>query len=169
MRIPSPFTARHFVQAFLVAFVLVLLPGLLFGQVDTTAAEPAQGSNAALTAALAAAAVIAAGYAAKLIYDGIKTTFPWYDRLPALVHQILAPIWGFLFGAVTSATGAELLTDIHAINAAWIGGILVTGIQAGFKRLEKAKNPTDATVALEASRASQPGSAKAGVNYPPRG
>jgi hypothetical protein len=138
--------------AFLLGFVL-LLPVMLYAQ-DSTVVTPAEGESSAIMVALAAAAVVASGYIAKLAYDGLKTIIPAFDKLPAFVHQIAAPLFGLAFGAITSATGAALLTDIHAIDAAWIGGILVTLVQAGFKRLEKAQHSRDTTVVLEATRKS---------------
>jgi hypothetical protein len=132
--------------------LLLLLPVALFAQDAPTDPEV----NSGLLAALSAVGVIIAGYVAKIAYDGLKTIIPQYDNLPALVHQIAAPIFGLLFGAISSGTGAALLTDIHEIDAAWIGGILVMLIQAGFKRLEKAKEPRDTTEVLLRNRATKP-------------
>lgn len=105
--------------------------------------------------ALAYAALLPiVGWISSKLYDGLKTVIPALDRAPALVHQVLAPITQFLFGMVASATGAALLTDIHAVSAAWIGGILNLLLAAGIKRWEKSKHPTDTTVVLEQTRKS---------------
>ena len=113
------------------------------------------------TTVIGGLAVIAAqalnGWLSAKLYDGLKTIIPQYDKLPSLVHQIAAPVFGFAFGWLTAATGAELLTDIHAVNAGWIGGILNALAMAGVKRWEKSKEPVDATAVMEATRASQPG------------
>jgi hypothetical protein len=85
-------------------------------------------------------------------YDGIKTIWPWWDKQPALYHQIAAPIFQFIFGAIGSATGTTALTDVHSITSGWIGGLLTVLLAGGLKRWEKAKAPADATVVLEASR-----------------
>ena len=105
-----------------------------------------------LAAAALASAMILSGFLAKLAYDGIKTIIPPYDKLPAIVHQVAAPVFGLLFGYISTATGAELLTDIHGINVGWIGAIFTALVQAGFKRLEKAHAPGDATIKVERSR-----------------
>jgi hypothetical protein len=85
-------------------------------------------------------------------YDGIKTIWPWWDKQPALYHQIAAPIFQFIFGAIGSVTGTTALTDVHSITSGWIGGLLTVLLAGGLKRWEKAKAPADATVVLEASR-----------------
>jgi hypothetical protein len=142
--------------AFLLGFALLWIPLALFAQ-DTTVVIPEDGgTSSALLGVLAAVGTIVAGYVAKLAYDGLKTIIPAYDNLPAIVHQVAAPLFGFLFGAITSGTGAALLTDIHEIDIAWIGGILVTLIQAGFKRLEKSKEPRDTTEVLLRNRGTKP-------------
>jgi hypothetical protein len=130
--------------------LLLLLPVALFAQDTPTDPEV----NSGVLAALSAVGVVLAGYVSKIAYDGLKTIIPPFDRLPAIVHQVAAPLFGLVFGAISSGTGAALLTDIHAIDAAWIGGILVTLVQAGFKRLEKAQHSRDTTVVLEATRKS---------------
>jgi hypothetical protein len=140
--------------AFLLGLAL-LLPVVLFAQ-DSTVVTPSEGESSALMVALSAAAVVAAGFIAKLAYDGLKTIIPAFDNLPALVHQIAAPLFGLLFGAISGATGAALLTDIHQIDAAWIGGILTALVQAGFKRLEKSREPRDTTETLLRNRGSKP-------------
>ncbi len=105
--------------------------------------------------ALTALLPVVAWLSAKL-YDGIKTIIPAFDRAPALVHMVAAPVLQFLLGMVASATGAAALTDIHAIDAAWIGGIFNMLLAGGIKRWEKSRHPTDATVVLEKSRESAP-------------
>jgi hypothetical protein len=103
--------------------------------------------------ALAAALLVPViGYISGKLYDGLKTILPPFDKLPAIVHQIAAPLFGLLFGWVTAATGAALLTDIHGATAGWFGAVLNALVMAGLKRWEKAKAPADATVVLEASR-----------------
>ncbi len=141
---------RHLVLAFVVGFLLVSV-GALAAQ-DTPAPETTSPLGGL---ALAVLLPVVAWITAKL-YDGVKTIIPAYDRLPALVHQVAAPAFQFLLGMVASATGAAVLTDIHAIDAAWIGGLLNMLLAAGIKRFEKAREPADATAILEKSRAAAP-------------
>lgn len=108
----------------------------------------------ALSTLLLAALQPVLGWLAEKLYDGLKTIIPWWDNQPALYHQIAAPFLQFAFGFLTNATAAAALTDIHAVDAGWIGGILVALVAAGVKRWEKSKDPVDATVTLAASRAS---------------
>ncbi len=141
---------RHLVLAFVAGFLLVSA-GALAAQ-DTHGADPTSPLGGL---ALALLLPVVAWVSAKL-YDGIKTIIPAFDRLPALVHQVAAPAFQFLLGMVASATGAAVLTDIHAIDAAWIGGLLNMLLAAGIKRFEKSREPADATAILEKSRASAP-------------
>lgn len=105
--------------------------------------------------ALAAALLVPViGYVSTKLYDGLKTILPQYDNLPSIIHQIAAPLFGLAFGWISAATGAELLTDIHGVSAGFFGAVLNVLMMAGIKRWEKAKEPTDATVALELSRKS---------------
>lgn len=94
------------------------------------------------------------GWAATKIYDGIKTLLPFYDKLPAVVHQALAPLVGAALGWVTVHFSlVDQLTDVHDITASAINAILVALAQLGIFRWEKRKMPADATVILEQSRA----------------
>jgi hypothetical protein len=122
----------------------------LIGALATALADPTSPVGALAYAALLP---VVAWIATKL-YDGLKTVFPFLDRAPALVHQVLAPLTQFAFGWVSAATGAERLTDLHGVTAGWTGGILTLLLAGGIKRWEKTKAPTDATVVLESSRAS---------------
>lgn len=96
------------------------------------------------------------GFISSKLYDGLKTIIPQYDRLPAIVHQVAAPLFGLLFGFLTASTGAALLTDVHGIDAGFIGALLNALAMAGIKRFEKSRNPVDATAVLENSRATNP-------------
>ncbi len=150
---------RHLVAAFVAGFLLVSVGALAAQDAPTPDATSPLGGLA-----LAVLLPVVAWISSKL-YDGVKTIIPQYDRLPALVHMIAAPVSQFLLGMVASATGAAVLTDIHAIDAAWIGGLLNMLLAAGIKRFEKAREPADATAILEKSRASAPwtgGSASSG-------
>ncbi len=143
--------ARTLLVLALLPFV-VLAVAVLHAQ-DSTVVVSSGGTSPFGALAYAILLPVAAWISAKL-YDGFKTIIPMYDRLPALVHQVAAPVFQFLFGAVASGTGAALLTDIHAIDAAWIGGFLNALLAAGLKRYEKSRAPQDTTAVLEASRAS---------------
>ncbi len=150
---------RHIVLAFVAGFLLVSV-GALAAQ-DT---PPIETTSPLGGLALAVLLPVVAWITAKL-YDGLKTIIPAFDRLPALVHQVAAPAFQFLLGMVASATGAAVLTDIHAIDAAWIGGLLNMLLAGGIKRWEKSREPADATAILEKSRAAAPwtgGSASSG-------
>lgn len=136
--------------AFGVGFLLVLTAGL-HAQDSTPVADAPTSPVGALAYAILLPVV--AWISAK-IYDGLKTVIPPFDRMPALVHQIAAPVFGFLFGWLTTATGAALLSDVHAIDQTWVAGILNVLLMAGLKRWEKSRHPADATVVLETSRAS---------------
>ncbi len=138
--------------AFLVGFALVWIPLALFAQ-DPGTGDTGLSPLSAL--ALAALTPLVAWISSKL-YDGLKTIIPAYDNLPSLVHQIAAPLFGFVFGWLAGFGMGEVM-DLHAIDAAWINGGLNLLLMAGIKRWEKSRAPTDATIVLEASRASQPG------------
>lgn len=129
-----------------------LFVSVVLAQGDSTVVVPPGGTSALGGLALAVLLPVAAWISAKL-YDGIKTIIPAYDKLPAIVHQVAAPAFQFLFGMVASATGAAVLTDIHAIDAAWVGGILNMLLAAGIKRWEKSKAPVDTTVVMNTTRA----------------
>lgn len=95
-----------------------------------------------------------AGWLANRAYDGIKTIFPFFDHLSPVVHQVLAPLFALGFGAVTGATGAPLITNLHGVTGAWLGAVLVPLVQAGVFRADKKKMPVDATVVVADSRRS---------------
>ncbi len=150
---------RRLVVAFVAGFVLF--------SVGTLAAQDATATDATSPLSGLALAVLlpVVAWVSSKLYDGVKTIIPAYDRLPALVHMIAAPVSQFLLGMVASATGAAVLTDIHVIDAAWIGGLLNMLLAAGLKRWEKSREPADATAILEKSRAAAPwtgGSASSG-------
>lgn len=149
---------------FVLGFALVCA-GALFAQ-DSTVVGPVNPGTTPLGALAYAALLPVAAWISAKLYDGIKTVIPAYDTLPALVHQVAAPLFTFLLGMVASATAASVLTDIHAIDAAWIGGIINVLLAAGIKRWEKSKAPADATAVLEASRASQPMSPATRPSHP---
>jgi len=109
--------------------------------------------------ALAVAQAVISWLSAKL-YDGLKTIIPQYDSLPSWIHQVAAPLLGFLFGFISTATGTELITDVHGISSGVIGGLLNALVMAGIKRWEKQSNPVDATMVLDQTRLSS----KATVN-----
>ena len=140
--------------AFLAGFALTFLATALFAQ-DPTPDGNADGLSPLGALALAALTPLVAWISSKL-YDGLKTVIPFYDALPALLHQIAAPLFGFVFGWLAGFGMGEVM-DIKAIDAAWINGGLNLLLMAGIKRWEKAKEPVDATIVLESSRASQPG------------
>lgn len=142
-------SALPYLLVAVVTFAFVFT-GVLVAQ-DSPPANPGTTPLGAL--AFAVLLPVAAWISVKL-YDGLKTVIPAYDKLPALVHQVAAPVFQFLFGMVTSATAAALLTDIHAVDAVWIGGVLNTLLAAGIKRYEKSKAPVDTTEVLDATRAS---------------
>ncbi len=104
--------------------------------------------------ALAALTPVVAWISGKL-YDGLKTVIPAYDRLPAVVHQVAAPIFGFVFGWLAGFGMGEIM-DITAIDAAWINGGLNLLLMAGIKRWEKSRQPVDATAVLATSRGAPP-------------
>lgn len=89
-------------------------------------------------------------------YDGLKTILPKYDTLPALVHQIVAPLWGLVFGFLTAKLGVTLVNDIYGIDAAYISAVLTALAQAGIFRWEKSRQPADVTQVLLANRAAKP-------------
>lgn len=105
--------------------------------------------------ALAVLTPLIAWGSAKL-YDGLKTILPFYDKLPAPIHQALAPIFGFLIGFVAGHLHLTVVPDIGSIDQSWINGLVNALVMAGIFRAEKAKTKSDATVAVETSRASQP-------------
>ncbi len=150
MRAPSV-TRGSLALAFLVGFVLVFLPGLLLAQDAPPNTVPEALSPLGALAVAILSGVI--GWLSSKAYDGLKTLLPMYDRLPAIVHQIAAPVFQFGFGWVSAATGAELLTDVHGVSAGWLGGLLNILLAAGIKRWEKSRQPADATAILESSRA----------------
>jgi hypothetical protein len=94
------------------------------------------------------------GWVSEKLYDGLKTILPAYDRLPAVVHQVMAPMIGFGLGWVTSHLGLAAVLGLEGVQADFFAGILNAGVMAGIKRWEKSKEPVDATVVLSASRAS---------------
>jgi quinol-cytochrome oxidoreductase complex cytochrome b subunit len=97
-----------------------------------------------------------AGYVATFLYSGIKTILPFYDNLDAKVHQILAPVFAFLFGFfVIGKLGLTAIGDVHTAGLDWYLGATTTLMQAGVFRFFKRKAPVDATVALKASRESK--------------
>lgn len=91
-------------------------------------------------------------YLSTLAYDGIKTIVPFWDRQPALVHQVAAPLFGAAFGWLTTHLGVGLLTDIHQIGPEWVGAVLNALFMAGIKRWQKNASPGDATVKVARSR-----------------
>ena len=96
-----------------------------------------------------------AGLVATFLYGGVKTILPFYDRLDAKVHQILAPVFGFLFGYfVVGKLGLPAMGDVHAATMEWYLGATTSLGMAGIFRFFKRKAPVDATVALDASRKS---------------
>jgi hypothetical protein len=97
-----------------------------------------------------------AGYVATFLYGGVKTILPFYDKLPAGVHQILAPLFAFVFGYfVVGKLGLNAIGDVHTAGYDWYLGAATTLMQGGIFRFFKRKAPVDATVALEASRESK--------------
>ena len=137
------------ILAFAVLALLVLHPEVAFAAMGVVQDAP---SLSPLAGAALAAALVLSGYIAKIAYDGIKTILPFYDNLPAVIHQVAAPFLSLAFGYVSTATGAELLSDVHSISANWLGAIFTMLLSAGFKRLEKAQHPGDATLKVERSR-----------------
>ncbi|MBA2432218.1 MAG: hypothetical protein H0V56_08895 [Chthoniobacterales bacterium] len=137
--------------AFTLGFLLVWFTGALAAQDGSGSA----GLTPVGALALAALTPVVAWISSKA-YDGLKTVLPLFDKLPALVHQVAAPLFGFVFGWLAGLGMGEVL-DIRAIDTAWINGGLNLLLMAGIKRWEKSRAPTDATITLEASRASQPG------------
>lgn len=92
------------------------------------------------------------GWLSTIAYDGLKTVIPAYDRLPSLIHQIAAPLFGLAFGWLTTHLGVGLLTDIHAVGPEWIGALLNVLLMAGIKRWQKTRSPGDGTIKLEETR-----------------
>lgn len=138
-------------RAFLLGFLLVWLPGVLLAATTAPQDEPTSPLGALAYAAL----LPVVGWISTKLYDGFKTIIPPLDKAPAVIHQVLAPLLQFGFGWVAAATGAAVLTGLDEVSAGWIGGILNTLLAAGIKRWEKAKQPSDTTIVLENSRASQ--------------
>jgi hypothetical protein len=85
-------------------------------------------------------------------YDGLKTIIPPFDRAPAVVHQVAAPVFGFALGWLTTHLGVGLLTDIHQVGPEWIGAVLNAIFMAGLHRWQKARAPGDTTIKLAQSR-----------------
>lgn len=141
--------------AFVVGFALVLCWAMTAHAMTAPVSlqDPVPPTSPLGALAYAVLLPVVAWIATKL-YDGLKTIIPAYDKLPATVHMIAAPLFQAAFGWVASATGAAVLTDIHSADAGWIGAVLTALLAAGIKRYEKAKTANDATVVLEATRAS---------------
>lgn len=115
----------------------------------------------AVTSPLGAAALVAAGillgYVSEKAYNGLKTILPWYDKLPSIVHQTLAPFVGLLLGFLATKFGLPTITDFASIDQPWIegllNGILNAAVMGGFFRDKKRETAAiDGTAAVENTR-----------------
>lgn len=129
--------------------VLVLSPEAAYAAVVHLAQSAPDLSIASLVVAIVTPIIAALS---TMGYDGLKTIIPPFDRAPALVHQVAAPVFGFLFGWLTTHLGVGLLTDIHQVGPEWVGAVLNAIFMAGFHRWQKARAPGNTTMKLEASR-----------------
>ena len=133
--------------AFLTGFALVWFPLALMAQ-DVDPVAPAGSLRTLVLLGI----TYASGVLSKKSYDGLKTIIPPFDKLPAKVHMVGAPLFGFAFGAVAAGLTAAQLLDVDGPAAPLLGGVVNALVMGGQFRLEKTKQPVDGTVAVESTR-----------------
>lgn len=116
--------------------------------------DPTSLSFFGMIALLAVPGVL--GWLWTFIYGGLKTVWPWYDKLDARVHQIATPILGWLFSAyVVHKLGFAPIEGVSGVTQAWFIGGMSALVNGGIFRYLKRKSPVDATLALETTRKSK--------------
>jgi hypothetical protein len=134
----------------------MLALSLLLATIATVLLQAADASDLTTLGALLLAALPGiSGALATLAYSGVKTILPPYDRLPAIVHQIAAPLFGFLFGYfLVTKLGLRPVDTLAGLDLEWWNASFTSLGMAGIFRYFKRSTPTDATIALEATRKS---------------
>lgn len=138
----------------LLVAVLLAFPSPLHALTALVLLQDASGPSTSFGLLVAAVLAPVIPWLAGKSYDGLKTIFPFFDRLPAIVHQVLAPLFGVASGWLTASFGVAAFTDLHGVTPGLIGGVYTALAMAGIKRWEKSKHPMDATIAVAASRES---------------
>jgi hypothetical protein len=119
-------------------------------------ADPAAGDLSPVGLVLLSILPAVTGYVSTLLYGGIKTIIPVYDRLPSIVHQVAAPFFGLALGYVATFANVHPVADLTGIDQPWLDAVANAVAMAGVFRFFKRKDPTDATLALQVSRESNP-------------